>query len=1102
MPASIQIKLVHVEFLRAGPPHNQLLSPLTQYLAIGGDAGAGVVTVPYEHAEFERRVRELRYETGDAGDRQAMLHTTGVEMGKILGSVPGLAGALAIDPRQSGTLVQLRLTLSASELALLPFELAKVPISPTVTAENWLSIQSRPPVCVTRNIRTVSPEGVVWPTRPRILFVSGGKDDVPYEEHRTALLNAIAPYQYPGRDDRKESPHGDREQFGELLTILINPTPADVLLECQRNRYTHVHILTHGDLSETSRDSYGLVLCGADGATEVVSGEQFASVLTSVGDGLIHRPTVVTVASCDSGNIGTVLIPGASFAHALHQAGVPLVVASQFPLSKEGSVLLAALYTGLLRGENPLVLLQQVRAGLHARYTAVWHDWASLVVYEALPEALPGQLDALQYFQSRRAVDCVLERIDIAVRKGGENHALLAALEEQLETALQQLPLNGQYRVECLGLRASSRKRLAQAAFTLAASADPAGVQRWRDPYELLDQAWLDYDRAVRGLLVNEAGAMQRFATLHWVAVQVESLSSVLGKDRDEARWQAARLCADLYCDHQGTEERAWAHGSLAELCLVRLADRELDAGQKEAWSARALEHARQVARLYPGGDDFPVKSTRRQFERYVNWWGTEPFAKALASRELGRREPWDGEFGLIETAKRVVAALQRKRPAPTDDRGPGAPPPSSTPSADRGSTPHPSAGMLAFAGAGTPPGVLGSPAKEPTAARAESRVRAAPFFDIEMLPAGHGDCLWIEYGDAATTHRWLIDCGTQQTAKALLRRVEAVPQNQRMLELFVMSHIDSDHIGGALPFLTSVQRSLRFGDVWFNGWRQLAGQLGARQGEAFSTAIQDLELPWNEWRGGKAVVVEGDALPVYTLPGGMKLTLLSPTPSQLKKLAPVWTREMKRYGLEPGSRVDYGRLLRGTPSTSTDVDQLADSPFAGDAALPNGTSIAVLAEYGGAAALLGADAHAPALAAAIRVLVGPTGRLKLDAFKVPHHASQNNLSTELLQLLDCRQYLVSTNGDYFCHPDRESIARIVKYGGDRPSLLFNYRSRYNEIWERPDLQEQYRYLTRYPEGDREGAVVSLLPGVPSRRPSPGGVRSRRAATGHGKRRP
>ena len=72
------------------------LSPLTQYLATAGEAGAGVVTVPYEHAEFERRLRELRYETGDPNDRRAMLHKTGDEMGKILGSVPGLPGASSL----------------------------------------------------------------------------------------------------------------------------------------------------------------------------------------------------------------------------------------------------------------------------------------------------------------------------------------------------------------------------------------------------------------------------------------------------------------------------------------------------------------------------------------------------------------------------------------------------------------------------------------------------------------------------------------------------------------------------------------------------------------------------------------------------------------------------------------------------------------------------------------------------------------------------------------------------------------------------------------------------------------------------------------------
>ena len=1066
MTEEIQIRLVHVEFLRSGPPHNQLLSPLTQYLAIAGNAGAGVVTLPYEQAEFSRRLKELRYETGDSEDRLAMLHATGVEMGKILGSVPGLSGAL---DNQPGTLIQLRITLSASELAMLPFELAKAPVSGTTTAENWLSIQTRPPVCLTRNIRTVSPEGVIWPHEPRILFIAGDPDNVPYKEHREVLIKAIQAFQYPGRDDFNGSELDPRQQFGELLTILLNPTLAEVIRECRQTAYTHIHILTHGDLSEISRDAYGLVLRGADGSSDVVSGDQFAGALTSVGAG---RPAVVTVASCDSGNVGTVIMPGASFAHALHQAGIPLVVASQFPLSKEGSIPLAAtLYEGLLWGQNPLVLLQQLRTDLYAQYTSSWHDWASLVVYEALPQALPDQLETLRYFQTKRAINAVLERIDRAVRNAGDHHASLEELDKAIEDAVSRLPIKGQYAAECAGIRASSRKRLAQAAFTLSSQTASGGARRWRDPYDLLDEAYLDYELASRALMVIDAGPAQRVATLHWLLVQLESLALILGREGSEGRWTAARLSAQMYLDHHLPEQRAWAHGSLAELCLIRVGDPALTEEQRKEFGALAVHHARELDRAYPRRDEFPIRSTRSQFRRYVDWWGTPQFEQGLKEQGLSRLVPWDGELGVVAVAQRLVAILQRNSRAAGGGSHPPSPP--SVPGAGTGGTTL----------AGGRPGRRAETAAKPARAKRSARsARRKPFFDIAMLPAGHGDSLWIEYGENdRDTHRCLIDCGTQSTAKELLRRVAALPERDQFFELFILSHIDSDHIGGALPFFKAVQNGLRFGDVWFNGWRHLSGQLGARQGEMFSTAIQDFELPWNAWMDGEAIVVRDGPLPAHVLPGGMKLTLLSPTPEQLRKLAPVWARELKRFGLVPGARVDYSRFLKGKPSTSTDVEVLADTPFGGDRAAPNGTSIAVLAEYQGAAALLAADAHAPVLAESIRSLLKTRRqkRLKIDAFKVSHHASQNNVSTELISLLDCPRFLISSNGDHFYHPDREAIARIIKYGksgGRNPELIFNYRTKYSDVWERGDLQEQYGFTALYPEAEQPGQNVSLLP--------------------------
>ena len=65
-------------------------------------------------------------------------------------------------------------------------------------------------------------------------------------------------------------------------------------------------------------------------------------------------PTVVTIAACDSGSVGSGVGAGASIAHALHEAGIPLVVASQFPQSFAGSVVMTeVLYEGLRRGATP-----------------------------------------------------------------------------------------------------------------------------------------------------------------------------------------------------------------------------------------------------------------------------------------------------------------------------------------------------------------------------------------------------------------------------------------------------------------------------------------------------------------------------------------------------------------------------------------------------------------------------------------------------------------------------------------------------------------------------------------------------------------------------
>ena len=82
------------------------------------------------------------------------------------------------------------------------------------------------------------------------------------------------------------------------------------------------------------------------------------------------------------------------------------------------------------------------------------------------------------------------------------------------------------------------------------------------------------------------------------------------------------------------------------------------------------------------------------------------------------------------------------------------------------------------------------------------------------------------------------------------------------------------------------------------------------------------------------------------------------------------------------------------------------------------------------------------------------------------HHCSARNNSIELIDLLDCNQYLISTNGSRHNHPDVKAVARVLA-ANDRPvTLVFNYRSEETDPWDDDELRARFGYETVYPEGE------------------------------------
>jgi len=366
--------------------------------------------------------------------------------------------------------------------------------------------------------------------------------------------------------------------------------------------------------------------------------------------------------------------------------------------------------------------------------------------------------------------------------------------------------------------------------------------------------------------------------------------------------------------------------------------------------------------------------------------------------------------------------------------------------------------------------------------------------FSLEMLPAEKGDCLLIEYGERRKPRRILIDGGVESVyGDALRGRLELLTGQERAdsFDLVVVTHVDADHIAGIVELLKDARRlGLCPRDVWFNGWNELSrAELGALDGEVLSEQIEALGWPHNNSAGlvDKMVVVPDQGpLPEVTLDGGMRLTLLSPGPQQLTALRLEWAKVLKQAGLKPPVEADelaevMGRLHREDDLLGgVSVDELAAAPFTCDESPANGSSIAMLAEFGGKRCLLAGDAYAPVLAASLERLLFARSRrsLHLDVFKLPHHGSRYNLSTELLKMVPSRRYLVSTNGAKFGpnpgHPNDEAIARILTGSKRSKTLMFNYGPRPQpQLWDRPQLMLDFKFGVVYPPPG-EGTRVEL----------------------------
>jgi hypothetical protein len=588
------VRNIKLEILRHGHPHNQLLSPLTRYMALCGEHEPAVLEVPFEHAQVLERLRELRYLDRDQSDvrsglaarvesrRQQALDSLARDMGSILAQVPGLIADLADGSGTDDGVTQLRLVLSANELAILPFELAiGQPGFPG--AGQPLTMQTTLPLSITREVRRVGGIRFEWPLHAKILFAFAsprGVAPVPVDAHLAALAGAIEPWLFQPSDP--DDPVQLREEMARHLTILPQASIDDLTAACATGEYTHVHLLAHGvPLRRGDDRHFGVALHNhrQRDDLEIVEGDRLALALRTHrrdGNRELVRPAVVSLATCDSGNLGSVVGAGASVAHSLHAAGVPLVIASQFPLSVVGSIhLVRVLYRSLLHGEDPRLTLDDLRRQLRA-LVSDRHDWASIVAYASLPPNLTDQLTRVTFARAKRAIQAAMSHLDAATQilsprrksraKGTFSEAAMVAAKERVARSKGQideararlvrlltahLTLTDADRVlkgQIHGLLGSLDKRLAEFEF------------RTRGP------SWLDLLRSAEEQY-HETFVADR--TSSWALVQQLALGFAQGNDPPQRLWELAWRLSENDLALPETWRRVWALNNLVELAIM-----------------------------------------------------------------------------------------------------------------------------------------------------------------------------------------------------------------------------------------------------------------------------------------------------------------------------------------------------------------------------------------------------------------------------------------------------------------------------------------------------------------------------------------------------
>lgn len=396
----------------------------------------------------------------------------------------------------------------------------------------------------------------------------------------------------------------------------------------------------------------------------------------------------------------------------------------------------------------------------------------------------------------------------------------------------------------------------------------------------------------------------------------------------------------------------------------------------------------------------------------------------------------------------------------------------------------------------------------------------------VKIIPALYGDCFMLSI-EKSKSINILLDGGLAKTYNDFLKReILALKKAGEKIDLLINTHIDADHINGLIAFLNDNNKNnyIKVNEVWYNGLEQIsslypesifeekcdeidkkiieeinnighadefqqAEEIGSVQGVSFASLINQGKYLHNGIVNGKAIV---DNISGVELDEGIRIQIIGPTTQTLINLEEEWLEELAKKNfifsvpkdIKLSSTFEFmvARLKRYYQAWKSEItaedtllNYISDLENE-DSSQVNASSISFVLEVLDKRYLFLGDAVVKdqercEIINNIERLYG--SEAVFEVIKLPHHGSNYNVSKDFIRLFKAKEYILSSNGDKFNHPDVDVIANILLLNKDMAkTLIFNYPSWQSELFNKVEWMEEYNY--KLVVGDGENIIERI----------------------------